>query len=120
MLSIPTNLGRSGFQIWLIQRISAVILGTYTIFILCFWGSHFFDNYLAWQHLFFYSSMKFVNFIVLLALVSHAWFGIWIITTDYLKIMLLRLVIQILVCGSLIYYLVWGIQILWGQFTIRY
>jgi succinate dehydrogenase / fumarate reductase membrane anchor subunit len=58
--------------------------------------------------------MKFASFAALLALVSHAWIGMWTVTTDYLKTAWFRLLVQLLIYITLLFYLVWGIQILWG------
>lgn len=113
MVTIATNLGRSGLQDWIIQRISAIILSLYAIFIFAFWLLQANAGYYAWQELFHNNFMRFFTFLTLLSLVAHAWIGIWIITTDYLKITWLRLTTQILVYILLVFYVVWGIQILW-------
>lgn len=114
MLSIATSLGRSGFQDWLIQRISAVILAVYTLFLLTFCFMQPELNIMVWQKLFNCSSMKYASFVALLSLVMHAWIGIWTVSTDYLKTPWFRLCVQILVYIMLLFYLIWGIQILWG------
>ena len=103
----------SGLQSWLIQRVSAIILGTYTILLLGFWLWQPQANNLAWQHLFNYPLMKYVTMLVLLALLAHAWIGVWTITTDYIKNAWVRLSVDVLVYVVLLFYLIWGMQILW-------
>ena len=114
MLSIATSLGRSGFQDWIIQRVSAVILAAYTVFLLVFCFLQPELNTGVWQKLFTSSLMKYASFVVLLAIIMHAWIGLWTVTTDYLKTSWFRLVVQILIYVTLLFYLIWGIQILWG------
>jgi len=114
MLRTVTNLGRSGLQDWLIQRISAVILAAYTIIIVTFWLCNLGCDAVAWQGFFSSIYMKIATLLALIALIAHAWIGIWTITTDYLKIVWVRLPIQILVYIVLLLYLIWGLQILWA------
>ena len=63
------------------------------------------------------SSNSWMRIFSLLALVSigvHAWVGLWIVTTDYIKPTSMRFFVQA-ACGVVMFiYFVWGIQILWG------
>jgi len=114
LLKMVTSFGRSGLQDWLIQRISAVILAAYTLFIFAFWLLQPNIDYLTWQQLFTNVYMKCATLLALLALISHAWIGMWIISTDYVKKLWLRLPIQICIYVALLFYLIWGLQILWA------
>lgn len=114
MLNITTALGRNGFQDWILQRVTAVILGLYSFGLLIFWISMSWCANLSWQILFNNTSMRLVTIIALIALIIHAWIGMWIIITDYIKTTILAFITKILVFLSLIFYLLWGIQILWG------
>lgn len=113
MLNMATSLGRSGLQDWLIQRVSALILGSYTIFLLGFWLWPANQNYVAWHDLFVSKTMKYITLLVLLAMLAHAWVGLWVITTDYIKHLWLRLSVQLCACVLLLFYTVSGIQLLW-------
>jgi succinate dehydrogenase / fumarate reductase membrane anchor subunit len=54
------------------------------------------------------------SLLALLSLGAHAWVGLWTVTTDYMKSMAPRFLVQAL-CGlTMFVYAVWGIQILWG------
>lgn len=94
---------------WLVQRVTSVILAGYCWLLLCSWWLH-----LNWQNLFSQALIKNATFFTLLALIIHAWLGIWTVTTDYLKTTSLRLFMQILVLLMLLFYLAWGAEILWG------
>lgn len=82
-MNSATTLGRSGLHDWVIQRISAVILGVYTIGMLGWFVFTPVVDYVTWQGLNACLAMRIVNTLVLLSLVAHAWIGIWSILTDY-------------------------------------
>lgn len=113
MLNLTTALGRNGFQDWIIQRVSALIIGLYAIFLLLFWLI-FGASYIAWQSLFSIGLMRYVSILVLLLTVVHAWIGLWIVCTDYLKFTALKVSALIFIYCFLLFDLIWGIQILWG------
>lgn len=113
MVEIATSLGRSGLQDWLIQRVTAVILGIYTIFLVSYFLTHPGLSYAEWKHLFSLSTMRYASLLALLSLLAHAWIGFWTISTDYLKPLTLRLCIQVLFILAVFGCLFWGIQILW-------
>lgn len=114
VLSSVTSLSSNGLRDWLVQRISAVLLAIYSLFILGFVFSHPNLDFDTWHNLFANSWMKIFSVLVLLNLILHAWIGIWIVTTDYLKIFFLRLSVQVLVILALVIYFIWGTAILWG------
>lgn len=113
MVNSVTNLGRSGVFDWLIQRVTAYVLAVYTIFILGFMVVS--DvNFETWNALFDQAWFRIFSLMALLSLGAHAWVGLWTVTTDYIKAMAPRFLVQ---AGSglvMFVYLIWGIQILWG------
>lgn len=113
-MEMATSLGRNGLQDWLIQRTTAVILAVYLFFLMGYCFLHPNLNYETWFGLFSSQWMRYFNLLVLLSLISHAWIGIWTVTTDYIKPGSLRFPIQVLMILILFAYLIWGIQILWG------
>jgi succinate dehydrogenase / fumarate reductase membrane anchor subunit len=57
----------------------------------------------------------------MLSLAAHAWIGMWGVFTDYLteralgpKGNVLRIGLQLLPSLSLVIYVIWGVQIVWG------
>jgi succinate dehydrogenase / fumarate reductase membrane anchor subunit len=113
MVTSITSFGRSGLYDWMIQRVTAVILLAYAVFMI---GYFLFNdvNYEQWKALFECTSMRIFTLLTLLSLVAHAWIGLWSVTTDYIKPTGVRFVVQS-ACGLLAFiYVVWGIQILWG------
>lgn len=121
MVTSVTNLGRSGLFDWLVQRFSAVILASYTIFLVAILFTHPDMNYQQWRELFDSTFVRIFSLLTLFALCAHAWIGMWTISTDYLSANLLgnratvlRLLVQAGCALLTAVYLIWGIQILWG------
>jgi succinate dehydrogenase / fumarate reductase membrane anchor subunit len=115
LLDTVTSLSTNGLKDWLIQRVSAVILAAYTLFLLFYFIAHPHLEYSQWHALFSCGVVRFFTLLTLLSLVLHAWIGLWTVLTDYVKIVSLRLVLQVLVILTSFAYLAWGIQIIWGS-----
>lgn len=113
MLNI-TALGRNGYQDWILQRVSAVILGLYIMFLLVFWLCMPICDNLSWHSLFHNQTMRLITMIALLSLMMHAWIGMWVVITDYIKTPILSLFTKVFIFLALTFYLFWGMQILWG------
>jgi len=108
-----TNFSKNGVSDWLIQRVSAVILTVYTL-TLVWWGLFCDGGYIGWHAFMMSTPMKVFTILSILALVSHAWIGIWSISTDYLKKACVRLGFQIITALALIVYLIWALIIFLG------
>lgn len=128
MVTSVTNLGRSGLSDWLVQRVTAVVLLAYTVFlVVVIFGCSL--DYQAWVGLFSHTAVKVFSLAAILSLAMHAWIGLWGVSTDYLieyvltiklgpaigsKANLLRWAFQAASAIVLFTYVVWGIQILWS------
>lgn len=122
MVNSVTNLGRNGLADWLVQRVSGVVLLAYMLvvgfYLLCS-GSDL--SYEQWSGYFDSTFMRVFSTAAVLSIVSHAWIGLWSVSTDYLterlmggRATVLRLAFQAASAVVLFTYLVWGIQILWS------
>lgn len=121
MVMAVTNLGRSGVYDWLIQRVSAVIMALYTVFIVAYLLLTPELDYGQWQALFGQLWMRVFTLMTLLSIVTHAWIGLWSVVTDYLtertmggKGTVLRLLAQVLLAVVAVTYTLWGVEIIWG------
>lgn len=121
MVTTITSFGRSGTYDWLIQRVSAVVLAAYTLFIVGFIFLSDDFSYESWSALFEQRWMRIFSLVALLSTVAHAWIGLWSVLTDYItnrlmggKATFLRLVLEVLLAAVAVFYVVWGIEIFWG------
>lgn len=119
MVTAVTSMGRSGLYDWLMQRVTAVILLAYFLFV--GWVLVCGVDYTSWKALYSQTWMRVFSLLALLSLGMHAWVGLWAVFTDYLTERLLgtvgnvlRLLAQVASALIMFTYVVWGIQILWG------
>ncbi len=127
MVTAVTNLGRSGLSDWLTQRVTAVIMLAYIIFIASVVVGGV--EYTEWKALFSQTWVRVFSLATFLSIGMHGWIGLWAVSTDYLvphvlrikageavasQANLLRWVFQAASAIVLFTYVVWGIQILWG------
>ena len=121
MVTNVTNFSRSGLYDWMAQRVSAVVLAAYFIFLIGYMVANPGLGYAEWHGLFSHNAMRIFSLLALVALIVHAWVGMWTITTDYLTPMAIgrwatgvRFLVQA-DCGVIQFVVfVWGVQILWG------
>ncbi|MES2625726.1 MAG: succinate dehydrogenase, hydrophobic membrane anchor protein [Pseudomonadota bacterium] len=121
MVTNITSLGRNGVYDWLVQRVSAVVLLTYFVFLAFYVATHPDLTFVQWQGLFASIWMRAFSLLALLALCAHAWIGMWTVFTDYLTSNVLgsaatavRLIFQLGCLLVLFAYVVWCVQILWS------
>lgn len=102
-----------GLRDWLAQRITAVVMAVYTVFMAgCLLKAT--DGYAAWKEVFAGQGVKTFTLLFLLCLFYHAWIGMRDIAMDYLKPTAVRLSFHVLVILALVVYTIWSVQILWG------
>lgn len=106
-----TNLTRNGLTDWLIQRLSAVILLGFVLCVVGFYAWHLYAHqpitYDLWRGYFSSLPMKIFTVIALLSLLGHLWIGIWTIITDYIKPLVLRLLLQSSLLLFILTLLIW-------------
>ncbi len=102
-----------GFGDWLIQRITAVVMAVYLVFLgltLLFMGS---VNQESWRLLMSGSLMRVVTLLFIVSLAYHVWVGVRDIWMDYIKPVGLRLTLHAATALFLIACAGWATQILW-------
>lgn len=120
MVTNVTNFSRSGLFDWMAQRVSAVVLAAYFLFLLCYLlGGDL--TYAEWHGLYSSTGMRVFSLLALVSLGAHAWVGMWTISTDYLTPMAfgkaavaVRFLFQAVSGMAMFAFFVWGVQILWG------
>lgn len=121
MVTTVTSLGRSGLSDWLIQRISAVVMTAYLIFIVGYLYSNPELNYQQWVDLHSSLTMRIFSLLTILSIAAHGWIGMWCVLTDYVTVRLLgpkataiRMTLQLAMIAITLLYIIWAIDIIWG------
>lgn len=109
-----TSLTRNGVKDFFMQRVTAVILAVYVVVFLGFVCSKSPMTYHAWVAMFHNPCMQFCTLLATLALIAHAWVGIWTILGDYIHCAWVRGILMVIFMIAFLGYIVWMIQILWG------
>lgn len=104
-----------GLRDWLAQRVTAVVMVAYSLFVAGWLLWHPAAGYDAWTGLFSGSVMRSCSLLFLLCVYYHAWIGVRDIVMDYIKPTLIRLAIHVGVILILLLYAIWSVQILWGM-----
>jgi succinate dehydrogenase / fumarate reductase, membrane anchor subunit len=104
-----------GWKDWLIQRVTAVIMVVFSVFILGFFVVHGTVSFSEWKLVFSSSIVKILTLLFFLSVFYHAWIGIRDVLMDYIKPVGIRLTLQVLVLLFLVVCSIWTISILWGK-----
>ncbi len=104
-----------GLRDWLIQRITAAVMVLYTLGIAGYLLLQPVLDYNAWTLLFSSNVIRTFSLLFLLSVFYHAWIGVRDIVMDYVKPAAIRLFIHVMVILTLLLYVIWSVQILWGM-----
>jgi len=104
-----------GVRDWLLQRLTAVVMAGYTIFVILAMLLHRPLNYPAWKSVFSEMWFQVGSMLYVASLLYHAWVGMRDIIMDYVKPTSIRLTAEFAVAFVLLFYLVWTAGILWGR-----
>ncbi len=122
MVRSATAFGRNGISDFLFQRVTAVLLAMYTVFLVVWLVFTPELTYEVWRDLYDQLWMRIFTLLALISIAAHAWIGLWAVITDYLTERMLgsaALTLRILILTAnaivTIGYLFWGIEILWGR-----
>ncbi len=103
-----------GLRDWIAQRATALIMALFTVVVLAqvllTRGPIGYDR---WSGIFSAQWMKVLTLVVIIALLYHVWIGMRDVLMDYVKPVVLRLVLQISSIAWLVGCAGWAIQVLW-------
>jgi succinate dehydrogenase / fumarate reductase membrane anchor subunit len=102
-----------GLRDWLAQRMTAVVIGVYTIVLVVMAMLSQEPGYEGWARIFVPTWMRVFTMLAVLALIYHAWVGVRDIWMDYVKPVGVRLALQIFTILWLMGCGVWAIDVLW-------
>ena len=114
MVKNVISVAHRGLTDWIIQRVSAIYMAVFSIALIVYLVGHPDISFAEWHSLFACQWMKIATILFFLALMFHAWIGVWTIFTDYVKCSILRAILNLLVILMLAASFIWGIMILWS------
>lgn len=114
MVTSVTNCTRNGLGDWLLQRVTALLIGAYAIFLTIFFLMHCPMTYATWKGLCTCFWFKVFSTMVLFSILGHAWVGIWTVFTDYIKPAPLRALLEVLLILFLLALAIIGCWIFWS------
>lgn len=121
MVKSLISVGRSGLSNWLLQRVSALIMSAYLIFIVAYFFVNPSPSYEQWLELHSSLAMRIFSLLTILSIAAHASLGVWCVLTDYITVRLIgpkatpiRMFLQLAMIVVIIFYVVWTLDILWG------
>ena len=92
----------SGLRAWFLQRLSAIYIALYLVFLLGFFAFNPPADYAAWRNWVAAPVNSLALVVFILAVIVHAWVGMRDILIDYLKPLSLRLLLLSLVGATLL------------------
>lgn len=101
-----------GLRAWLLQRITAIYLGVYLVYLLVHFWLHPRPDYTQWRDWFAQPLVAIGSAGFFLALLLHGWVGVRDVILDYVHHLGLRLVILVMVAVLLIACGLWTVRIL--------
>ena len=84
MVTNAASFGRSGTHDYIMIRVTAIIMALYTFYFVGFVACNDL-NFQVWNDFFAGTGNKVFTLLTLVALVIHAWIGVWQVLTDYVK-----------------------------------
>lgn len=103
-----------GLKDWLVQRVTAVVMAFYTLFLIAFLVTHQPLDFAAWQGLFHSEPVRLASLLFLFGVFLHAWVGMRDIFMDYVHSTAIRLALHVAVILALVAYAAWAVRILWS------
>ena len=120
MVTNVTSFGRSGVADFVLQRVSAVVLGLYGLCMVGFFAAVPNIDHAALVDFLESLPMKAFTTLAVVALAMHAWIGMWTIGTDYIRShyfgrghTVYLAVYQVVCLGVIFVYLVWPLAVVW-------
>ncbi len=102
----------TGFSAWLVQRVSAMYMLLFIIFIPLYIWQQGINDYNEWRNLLAEPVIALLWALFFVAMLLHAWVGVRDILIDYVHHLTLRLSLLLIIAGLLIMMLFWLLGVL--------
>lgn len=114
MVSNASALGRNGVHDFLLVRATAIVITLYLIYMIGFFVASDEITWLSWTAFFSLPFTRVFTLLALIAILIHAWIGMWQVLTDYIKPVAIRLILQLAIVVALLVYVIYGFVVVWG------
>jgi succinate dehydrogenase / fumarate reductase, membrane anchor subunit len=114
MVKSVLSVKHQGLTDWVIQRSTAIIMAIYSVGLIGYLLANSGLSFVEWRFLFSHTWMKIATILFIASVLYHAWIGMWTIFTDYVKLPILRCVLDFIVLLMLFACFIWGILIVWS------
>ncbi len=121
MIGSSKSLFDSGSFLWIVQRVSGLLVFFYFLFILGILVSVQNVTYEYWKSIFNNRLVQIFSLLAIVSLITHAWIGIQCVISDYIterligpKAILIRRTLNYFFGLLLMLYLFWSLLILWN------
>ncbi|MCY4057071.1 MAG: succinate dehydrogenase, hydrophobic membrane anchor protein [Gammaproteobacteria bacterium] len=115
-----TSFGRSGLADFVLQRVSAVVLGLYGLCLVGFFAVTPNVDHAALVGFLDSLTMKAFTTLAVVALAMHAWIGMWTVGTDYVRRhyfgrghTVYLATYQVVCLGAIFVYVLWPLSVVW-------
>ena len=115
-----TSFGRSGLADFVLQRVSAVVLGLYGLCLAGFFAVTPNVDHAALVGFLDSLTMKAFTTLAVVALAMHAWIGMWTVGTDYIRRhhfgrghTVYLATYQVVCLGAIFVYVLWPLSVVW-------
>ena len=115
-----TSFGRSGLADFVLQRVSAVVLGLYGLCLVGFFAVTPNIDHAALVGFLDSLTMKAFTTLAVAALAMHAWIGMWTVGTDYVRRhyfgrghTVYLATYQVICLGAIFVYALWPLAVVW-------
>ena len=102
-----------GLRDWLSQRVTAALMGLFTLVVIAQVLSPGEMGYDKWAGMFSHQWMKLLTFVVIMSMLVHVWVGMRDVLMDYVKAVGARLTLQVATIVWLVGCAGWAIQVIW-------
>jgi succinate dehydrogenase / fumarate reductase, membrane anchor subunit len=110
----PTGSARSGLIEWLLQRVTAVYMGAFVLYLVPRLIMSPIEEYAGWKAWLSSGAVRIGLALFFASVLVHSWVGMRSVFMDYLKPVWLRFMAQLLTATALLMVTLWLIQILYG------
>ncbi|MBI3898599.1 MAG: succinate dehydrogenase, hydrophobic membrane anchor protein [Gammaproteobacteria bacterium] len=110
--SRPLGSAHRGLTAFLVQRVTSLYLGGFTIYLIVYLLLNPIKDYAAWTGYFSAGAVRLAWAIFIVSLLAHTWVGLRSIYMDYLKLTWVRFTVSLLTALALIAMSLWAAQIL--------